>query len=149
MAATLDSATTGPTLALILDTGPLVALVDRSDPDHDRCRQLVNAATEVRIVPVCARVEIEYQLRPWRGGFSGLMRDVEAGRLEVHVPDSTELARASALVEEYADLPLGLVDATVLGCVERLRESKVATLDRRRFSVVRPVHVGHLQLLPE
>jgi predicted nucleic acid-binding protein len=136
-------------LALILDTGPLVALVDRRDPDHDRCRELINAAREVRIVPVCTLVEIEYQLRPWQGGFAGLMADVQAGRLEVHVPDSTELARATALVDEYADLPLGLVGATVLACVERLGESKLATLDRRHFSVVRPIHVDHLQLLPD
>jgi uncharacterized protein len=136
-------------LALILDTGPLVALVDRSDPDHDRCRELINAATEVRIVPVCALVEIEYQLRPWRRGFARLMADVEAGQLEVHVPHPEELARATALVAEYGDLPLGLVDATVLACVERLREPKLATLDRRHFSVVRPKHVTHLQLLPE
>jgi predicted nucleic acid-binding protein len=136
-------------LALILDTGPLVALIDRSDPDHDRCRELINAATDVRIVPVCTLVEVEYQLRPWQGGFASLMTDVQAGRLEVHLPDSTELARATALVNEYGDLPLGLVDATVLACVERLGESKLATLDRRHFSVVRPIHVDHLQLLPD
>ena len=136
-------------MALILDTGPLVALVDRSDPDHDCCRELINAATEVRILPVSTLVEIEYQLRPWHGGFVGLMRDVDAGNLEVHLPDPAELARATALVEEYADLPLGLVDATVMACVERLREPKLATLDRRHFSVVRPKHIAHLQLLPE
>ena len=136
-------------MALILDTGPLVALVDRSDPDHDRCRELINTTAEVRILPVCTLVEIEYQLRPWRGGFAALMSDVRAGRLEVHLPDSTELVRANALVDEYADLPLGLVDATVLACVERLREPKLATLDRRHFSIVRPAHVPHLVLLPE
>jgi hypothetical protein len=136
-------------LALILDTGPLVALVDGSDPDHDRCRELINAATEVRAVPVCTLVEIEYQLRPWHGGFAGLMRDVDAGNLEVHVPGPTELARATALIEEYADLPLGLVDAAVLAGVERLREPKLATLDRGHFSVVCPKHVARSQLLPE
>ncbi|MGH2916270.1 MAG: type II toxin-antitoxin system VapC family toxin [Solirubrobacteraceae bacterium] len=136
-------------MALILDTGPLVALIDRSDPDHERCRELINAATEVRLVPVCTLVEIEYQLRPWQGGFARLMNDVQAGRLEVHVPDPAELARASALVEEYAELSFGLVDATVLACVERLGEPKLATLDRRHFSVVRPLHLAHLTLLPE
>lgn len=136
-------------MALILDTGSLVALVDRSDPDHERCRALINTATEVRIVPVCALVEIEYQLRPWRDGFTSLMHDVQSGRLEVHLPDSVELTRAGELVEQYADLPLGLVDATVMACVERLREPKLATLDRRHFSVLRPVHVSHLRLLPD
>jgi predicted nucleic acid-binding protein len=101
-------------LALILDTGPLVALIDRSDPDHDRCRDLIKSATDIRIVPICTLVEVEYQLRPWRGGFAGLMADVAAGRLQVHLPDQQELARASSLVHEYGDVPLGLVDATVL-----------------------------------
>jgi len=136
-------------LALILDTGPLVALIDRSDPDHERCRELINAAEDGRIVPVCTLVEIEYQLRPWPGGFTGLMDDIKAGRLDVHVPDHGEVARAAALVEEYADLPFGFVDASVLACVERLRETKLATLDRRHFNVVRPAHVSHLQLLPD
>ena len=72
------------------------------------------------------------------------MRDVQAGRLEVHLPNPAELARATALIEQYADLPLGLVDATVLACVERLREPKLATLDQRHFSVVRPLGVTPL-----
>lgn len=99
--------------------------------------------------PQCALVEVEYQLRPWRGGFASLMGDVQAGRLEVHLSDSAELGRAGALVDQYADLPLGFVDATVLACTERLREQKLATLDRRHFSVVRVAHTDHLELLPD
>ena len=38
----------------------------------------------------------------------------------------------------YADLRVGFVDAAVLAVVERLRETKLATLDHRRFSVMRP-----------
>jgi predicted nucleic acid-binding protein len=136
-------------LALILDAGPLVALIDRGDPDHARCLELINSATELRVVPVCALVEVEYQLRPWRGGFAGLMADVNEGRLSVHLPDKRELARAASLVEAYADLPLGLVDGSVMACVERLGEPKLATLDHRHFSIVRPAHVKHLRLLPE
>lgn len=135
-------------MALILDTGPIVALLDRSDPDHDRCVALIDSATERRVVPICVLVEVEHQVRPWRGAFERLMVDVKAGLIDVHAPDAGELARAAVLVEEYADLPLGLVDATVMACVERLRESKLATLDRRHFSIVRPARREYLQLLP-
>ena len=135
-------------MALILDTGPLVALVDRSDPDHERCRDLINTASEPRIVPVCTLVEIEYHLRPWSGGFAALMSDVDTGQLQVHLPDRGELARAASLTEQYADLPLGFVDATVLACVERFAEPKLATLDQRHFQVLRPRHVEHLELVP-
>jgi uncharacterized protein len=51
-------------------------------------------------------------------------------------------------VRTYADLPLGTVDASVIAVAERLRLTEVATLDRRRFTVVRPRHTTALNLLP-
>jgi hypothetical protein len=49
----------------------------------------------------------------------------------------------------YADLTIGLVDASVIALAERLRESKVATLAQRHFRALRPAHVEALELLPE
>jgi hypothetical protein len=47
-----------------------------------------------------------------------------------------------------ARAPLGLVDATVIAAAEMLTEEKIATLDRRRFTVVRPAHTEAFELLP-
>jgi predicted nucleic acid-binding protein len=58
------------------------------------------------------------------------------------------MARCRRLQVEYADLALGVVDASVVALLERLDEGKLATLDHRHFGVVRPKHVGALQLLP-
>jgi predicted nucleic acid-binding protein len=79
--------------------------------------------------------------------------DVCARLLRTHpgpllVP-STVVAEVCQLVEMYADLPLGAVDASVIAVAERLRISEVATLDRRHFTVVRPNHTSALLLLPE
>jgi predicted nucleic acid-binding protein len=52
------------------------------------------------------------------------------------------------LIARYRDVSVGLVDATVIAASEMLDEPKVATLDRRHFSVVRPDHVETLTLLP-
>ena len=52
------------------------------------------------------------------------------------------------LVEAYADLRLGTVDASVIALAERLGLTSVATLDRRHFAVVRPIHVEAFTLLP-
>ncbi|WP_211265622.1 PIN domain-containing protein [Actinacidiphila oryziradicis] len=52
------------------------------------------------------------------------------------------------LVLQYADFPLGGVDASVIAVAERFRVDRVATLDRRHFSVVKPSHVPALTLLP-
>jgi uncharacterized protein len=61
---------------------------------------------------------------------------------------TVDLLRAAELVEQYADLPLGGVDASIVALAERLQLHEVATLDRRHFSVVRPHHVEAFTLLP-
>ena len=61
---------------------------------------------------------------------------------------SADLDRIFELVETYADLPLGTVDASVIAVAERLNLPAVATLDHRHFSVVRPRNVPAFELLP-
>jgi predicted nucleic acid-binding protein len=135
-------------VALILDTGPLVALLDASDPDHGRCAELIQASGERRVVPVCVLVEVEYLLRPWPSAFPALLADLDSGALELLDLPKRWLQRAGELLERYRDLSLGLVDATVLAATEMLEEPKLATLDRRHFAVVEPRHCEALQLLP-
>lgn len=135
-------------MALIVDTGPLVAMLDATDPDHERCTRVLQQADEARVVPVCVLVEVEYMLRPWPEAFAALLADFEAGSLELVDLPVRWLVRAGELVDEYRDLSLGLVDATVIAATEMLRETKVATLDHRHFAVVRPAHASALTLLP-
>ena len=74
--------------------------------------------------------------------------DVGAGVYRLAHPTLADLDRCRALQTTYADLRLGAVDASVVALAERLDESKVATLDRRHFSLVRPAHVEALRLVP-
>ncbi len=59
-----------------------------------------------------------------------------------------DLARAGDLVEQYADFPLGFVDASIVAMAERLDIRDLLTTDRRHFGVVRPAHCERLRLLP-
>jgi uncharacterized protein len=136
-------------VALIFDTGPLVALLDATDPEHERCAALAAATLERRLVPVCVLVEVEYLLRPWPSAFTGLLADFDRGAFELLDLPARWLLRAGELVERYRDLSLGLVDASVIVASEMLDEPKLVTLDRRHFSVVRPCHCEALRLLPE
>jgi uncharacterized protein len=135
-------------VALIVDTGPLVAMLDATDPDHERCTELLQESREPRVVPVCVLVEAEYLLRPWPEAFAALLYDFETGALDLVDLPVRWLLRAGELLDRYRDLPLGLVDATVVAASEMLGETKVATLDRRHFTVVRPEHTETLTLLP-
>lgn len=56
--------------------------------------------------------------------------------------------RIAELVADYSDLPLGTVDASVVCTAERLGIDTIATLDRRHFGVVRPLHVEAFEILP-
>jgi predicted nucleic acid-binding protein len=136
-------------VALIFDTGPLVALLDTSDPDHERCAAFAAATRERRLIPVCVLVEVEYMLRPWPRAFAGLLVDIDRGAFELLDLPKRWLLRAGDLVERYRDSSLGLVDATVIAATEMLDEPKLATLDRRHFGAVRPCHCEALRLLPD
>ncbi len=59
-----------------------------------------------------------------------------------------DFQRMAALVEQYADLPLGTTDASLIALAERLEITEIATLGRRHFSVVRPRHVEAFDLVP-
>jgi uncharacterized protein len=74
--------------------------------------------------------------------------DVLAGAYQVALPTPADLARCRQLQATYHDLGLGVVDASVIALSERLTEPRVATLDRRHFTVVRPRHVPSLEILP-
>lgn len=135
-------------MALIIDTGPLVSLLDATDPDHDRCTQLLQDTNEQRVVPTCVLVEVEYLLRPWPDAFSALLSDFATGGFELLELPLQWVLRAGELLERYRDLHLGLVDASVVAATEMLDEPKLATLDRRHFAVIRPAHTAALTLLP-
>jgi len=137
-------------LALVLDTGPLYAAMDRSDTDHQRCAALVEGAKEPIIIPAPVIVEVDWlanrRLRP--EAFLSLLADIEEARLNVEELQDSDYARCRELIDRYRDLPLGFVDAAVISVVERLGESKLATLDQRHFRVVRPRHMPSFRLLP-
>ncbi len=138
-------------MALVVDTGPLVAYLDVSDDDHPRCKLLIDGATEPRVIPAPVLVELDFVLRP-RGGseaFRGLLDDVALGAFSVVDLAAEDYPRIRRLHEQYSDLPIGFVDAAVMATVERLNEPNLVTLDHRHFTIMRPIHVGALELLPE
>jgi hypothetical protein len=137
-------------VALILDTGPLLAALDAADPDHERCARLLLDADEDLLVPVLVLAEVDYWCHRRLGGDAWLtfLDDVLAGAYGIEAPNGEDLRRARELQSTYADLRLGVVDASVIALAERLGETRVATLDRRHFTAVRPRHAEALELLP-
>ncbi len=137
-------------MALILDTGPLYAALDRSDADHAACRKLLESADEPLVVPTPVLVEVDYwtQRRLGTGTWLAVLDDIAAGAFQVADLIAADYRRVRELCDRYADADIGFVDAAVLAVTERLGEPKLATLDRRHFGTMRPRHVDALTLLP-
>lgn len=137
-------------MALILDTGPLYASLDRSDADHAACRALIEEAREPLVVPSPVLVEVDYWIhqRLHVGVLGALLDDIVAGAYRVEDLVGDDYLRIRELCDRYEDADLGFVDGAVLAVVERLGEEKLVTLDERHFRAVRPRHVEALRLLP-
>ena len=138
-------------MSLVLDTGPILALLDRDDPDHTRCVDMVRSTREDLVVPAAILGEVDYWCRKLLGVevWKEFIDDMATGGYLLAQLDAMEVQRAVEIEAQYGDLALGFVDAAVIATCERLGETKVATLDRRHFSIVQPAHCVRLRLLPE
>lgn len=137
---------------IIFDTGVLYALADRSDGHHAACVRWLAAASGPFVVPSPVVAETCYLVGEYLGPESEavFLDGVGAGRaLRLVELVDEDLRRMAALVRQYGDLPLGGTDAAVVAVAERLGVDRIATVDRRDFSVVRPRHVDAFVLLPE
>lgn len=87
-----------------------------------------------------SRLDVRTELR--------LVEDIAAGSLLVDAPRPSDWLRIAELTARYSDAGLGLVDASVVAAAERLGITRVATLDRRRFALVRPSHTPLFDIVP-
>lgn len=138
-------------MSVVFDSGVIVALYDRRDAEHERCRRLLRELTEPRFIPSPTLPEIDYWLSTRIGpeAFVQVLRDIRAGAYRVQDLDGEDYERVLEIISVYADSDVGFVDAAVLAVAERLRTHRVATLDHRHFRMMRPRHVESLTLLPE
>lgn len=137
-------------MALICDTGPLYAAMDRADVDHEACARLLSECVEPLIVPAPVVIELDWLAGSRLGpeAFDAFLADLMDGAIAVVDVVRADYVRVRELLAQYVDLKLGFVDAAVVALVERLGEPKLATLDHRHFRTIRPRHVEALELLP-
>jgi len=124
--------------AVLVDTGPLVALFDPSDAHHATCTQELARLERERLVTSLAVVTeatclLEFSSRAQRA----LLEFIAKGAVEIANFESAAIERASALMAKYEDLPMDFADATLVVLAETLGTATVFTLDRRDFSIYR------------
>ena len=136
---------------ILVDTGPLVALFDSRDRHHSRCKALLRELREPLYTTVPVLTEAFHLLSPASRGSTALREFVRRGGLSIWFFDPATLRRAFELIEEYADHPMDLADASLVVAAEELQTRRIFSLDRDDFSTYR-VRVGRrleaFELLP-
>ena len=135
---------------VVADTGALYALVDASDHWHRRVLEWWRGNTRPVVVPVPVLPEVTHLLATRIGPAAELafVRAVADGEFPIEALAEEDLPRVADLMLQYADLPLGFVDAAVAAAAERLGARELLTTDRRHFGLVRPRHTRAFVLAP-
>lgn len=95
------------------------------------------------VVEVCWLLEVQPEVE------AAFLDGLAAGAMEMVPFTTADAARTASLARQYGDFALGAVDASVIAIAERLGIDRIATLDRRHFTAVRPRHVNSFTLLPD
>jgi predicted nucleic acid-binding protein len=133
---------------ILVDSGPLVALFDPRDADHDDCRSRLKALRAPLMTTWPVLTEVFHILARDSRGAVQLRVFLGQGGVRVHQPDVAEFARALALMDQYADHPMDLADASLIAAAESLKTRQIFTLDRNDFSTYR-IRRGHRTLAVE
>jgi uncharacterized protein len=134
--------------AVLVDTGPLVALLDRSDPYHLTCQETLSSLDDSLVTVWPVVTEAMYMLRAYWQAQDALWEMIDTGALEILLLGKDDIARLRDLMRRYRDLPMDLADAALVRVAERERLRRIFTLDRRDFQIYRPSRIGRFVVLP-
>ncbi len=113
----------------IADTGPLVAYFDRREAHHEWAVAQMNSLTPPLLVNEPVLAEAMFLLRRYREAADALMDLTERGVLQVAFHLDDHIAEVRSLLQEYADLPASLADASIVRMSELNERHRVLTLD--------------------
>lgn len=134
--------------AVLIDAGPIIALLDRSDRNHHRIVQALKRIRDPLVTAWPVVVESMYLLRFSWEAQRQLWHLLEADLIDLLPLDRSDYPPMRELMERYRDLPMDMADAALVHLAARESIERILTLDRRDFNVYRLPDKSSLLLLP-
>ena len=134
---------------LLLDTGALVSLLNRSEPLHERCREVLREWRRPIVSTEAVLTEASHLLGHLSGGRIRCVDYFVRGAAVLVPTTAGMLRRCRTLVEQYADVPMDHADATIVALAEELDTAFVFTTDRHDFEIYRVADRRPFQILPD
>jgi len=135
--------------AVLVDTGPLVAVLSRADQYHAACIQQLKSLRLPLLTSWPVLTEAAWLLRTNPSAVQRLLSSTQSGFIRVLELDESAAAWITTFMNRYQDLGAQLADASLVYLAERENIGTVFTLDRRDFSVYRYKGNQAFRLLPE
>jgi len=133
---------------ILVDAGPLIALIHEDDNEHERCRDAFATMDEPlgTVWPVVAEA-MHLLSFSWRAQ-EALWDMMETGAVEILAIGIDDVPRMKELMRKYRDLPMDLADAALVRVAERERLRQIFTLDRRDFQIYKPSRISRFTIFP-
>ena len=135
---------------ILLDTSGLLSALDESQRYHHECADLLGEASPPLLLSPFVLAELDYLLMRHIGrrAQAALLEEVARGAYQLELFGAADVARAKEVVEKYADLEIGLADASIVVLAERHAVTEVLTLDQRHFRAMRIERRKRFKVLP-
>ncbi len=133
----------------LTDAGPLIAIIDADEPDHEACIEALDQLTLPLVTAWPAFTEAMYLLARAGGaqGQHALWRLIQSDRLVLTDLSAAVIDRSARLMDQYADRPMDLADATLVALAEERGDRRIFTLDAD-FRIYRWQGRQHFELIP-
>ena len=122
---------------VLLDTGPLVAIISEKDHHHDACVEQLRQLTSPLLTCWPVITEAAWLLRNDLPAVQRMLAGFDVGLMQILPLDEQAAPWISNFVTRYVNLGLQLADACLVYLAEREGIETVFTLDHRDFSVYR------------
>ena len=134
----------------IADLSYVIALTIKSDVDNQAC-YTVHQQERLIFLPQSTLAEVGYLLTKHVGnqGLAQFLRLLPESKFRVLALTPEDISRTAELLAQYADSRVDFVDATIAAVAERLKITRILTLDQRDFRIFRPKHVDYFEILPQ
>jgi predicted nucleic acid-binding protein len=135
---------------VIVDTSALLAYFDAAEPDHAAVSGYIDKSADALVVSPYVVAELDYLVATRVGVDAELavLRELASGAWALADFGVSELEQATGIIKKYRDQRVGIADASNVVLADRYHTRTIVTLDRRHFTVLRPVGGGRFSVVP-
>jgi uncharacterized protein len=132
----------------LIDTGAILALLDRTDRWHAACVETFRQLRLPLITSEAVLTELFHLVGDRRGEMETAWKFVRSGAVTMAAIEDSELPEIRTLMARYRDRPMDFADATLVYLARRERISTVFTVDQADFHIYRIEGRKRLRVLP-